>query len=250
MKVNTGEQKEAIIVQAIDNEKIENLEENLRTMVKFIFPNAKQDDIVQAKLIDGVMKPDFSITINNETHYVSMKSGINTIVHQEYIDNFCKLLQDRGIGEHTIKTIRYFQFGDGTFDGTGPERMSYPELRLKLEKHSRLANRELNKNRKLMIELVNRFVFKGSDPNNVEADFLYEGDINYGQIVSRTQFLKHLEYKDWDFYESLHIGPILFRPHARYYKKRIKHESYRQRVEFYWPNLSSDIAYIKSHYLP
>lgn len=49
MKVNTGEQKEAIIVQAIDNEKIENLEENLRTMVKFIFPNAKQDDIVQAK---------------------------------------------------------------------------------------------------------------------------------------------------------------------------------------------------------
>ena len=250
MNVNVGEQREMMIVEALNNRKIKDLEENLRNMVKFIFPEAKPSDVVKAKLSEGMIKPDFSVTVNEETHYVSMKSGINTIFHQEYIDNFSEFLKEKGMKEHTIKTIRYFQFGDGTFDGSGAERMSYTELRSKLEHHTPLANRDLNKDRKLMVELVNRFVFKGSHEDNIEADFIYEGDINYGQIISRSQVLKHLERKNWDFLESLHIGPILFRPHARYYKKAIKHQSSRLRIEFYWPNLSSDMAYIKSHYLP
>lgn len=250
MKYNKGELKESQIVSMINGFTFSSLNENLQHLVRFIFPKAKEDDIVYAQQIEGTMKPDFSITINGETHYISMKSGINCIVHQEYINNFINLLKSYGVDDYALKTILYFQYGDGTLDGSGKERMSYPTLRKKLEKAFVRANYELNLNRKMMIELVDRFLFKGSKEEYIPADYLYHGSVDFGIIISRTQVLKYLENKNWDFYEALHIGPILFRPHARYYKKVVKSVSYRLRVEFYWPNIYENMFYIKKHYVP
>jgi len=250
MKYNKGEFKETQIVDELNGKMYKDLSLNLQNLVRFIYPNCQENDIISAAIIDGTMKPDFSITIKEETHYVSMKSGVNNIVHQEYINNFIKVMRDYGFSEKVQKTILYFQYGDGTYNGTGKERMSYNTLRLKLEKAFKFSNQELNANRKAMIELVDRFLFKGSHEEYIPADYLYYGDINNGTVISRTQVMKHLEFKDWDFYEAIHIGPVLFRPHARYYKKEIKHESYRARVEFYWPNLHEDINYMRAHYLP
>ncbi|MBO4286467.1 MAG: hypothetical protein J5880_03950 [Bacilli bacterium] len=250
MNYNHGELKESQIVFELNDNKFKNLSPNLQQLVHFIFPKCKDEDIVHAKQIEGTMKPDFSVTISNETHFVSMKSGINNIVHQEYIKNYIVLLRNYGFSDYVLKTILYFQYGDGTLDGSGKERMSYATLRAKLEKAFKKSNRELNMNRKAIIELVDRFLFKGSHAEYIPADYLYHGDIDHGVIISRTQVLKYLEHRDWDFYEALHIGPILFRPHARYYKKKINRPSYRARVEFYWPNLSENMDYIKTHYLP
>ena len=250
MKANIGEFKEMQIVEEINGKKLEELTPNLQRTINFIFPNCKNDDVVYAKQIEGTMKPDFSVTINDETHYVSMKSGGNNIIHQEYINNFIKLLKCYGFSDYVCKTVLFFQYGDGTLDGTGKERMSYNELRLRLEKAFKVSNKEINNNRKTMIELVDRFLFLGSHEDYIPAEYLYHGDSNFGYIISRTQVLKHLEYKNWDFYESLHIGPVMFRPHARYYKKSIKNKSYRTRVEFYWPTLFADMHYISAHYLP
>lgn len=250
MKYNHGEFKETQIVQKINESKFKDLPINLQNMVRFIFPSCRDDDTIYCKQITETMKPDFSIAIGEEVHYVSMKSGINNIVHQEYIKNFINLLRGYGFSDYVLKTILYFQFGDGTLDGSAEERISYEELRLRLKKPFFKSNDELNANRKAMIELVDRFLFKGSNEEYIMADYLYHGNAEYGLIVSRTQVLKHLEYHDWSWCEAIHIGPILFRPHARYYKTKVKNESYRQRVEFYWPNLLPDMEYIRQHYLP
>lgn len=250
MKYNHGELKESQMVAELNEKPVSLLSLNLQNIVHFVFPNCHDDDIVYAKQIEGTMKPDFSITINDETHYISMKSGINNIVHQEYIKNFVNLLRDYGFHDYLLKTILFFQFGDGTYDGSGKERMSYTALRKKLEKPFILGNRELNANRRFVVDMVDRFLFKGSQEDYISADYLYHGDVNIGVIISRTQVLKYLESKDWDFIEALHIGPILFRPHARYYKAKIKNESYRRRVEFYWPNILENMNYISTHYLP
>ena len=250
MAYNKGQLLETKIVQLLNENKVEKLPQNLKDLVQFIFPNCQDNDIVRAEVIEGTMKPDFSITVGEETHYISMKSGVNNIVHQEYIKNYIRILRGYGFSETILRAVLFFQYGDGTYNGTGKERMSYATLRKKLEKAFVLANEELNKNRKAVIELVDRFLFKGSHEEYIAADYIYHGDTNSGTIVSRSQIMKHLEYRDWNFLEALHIGPILFRPHARYYKTDIKKESYRARVEFYWPNFLNDLNYIKSHYLP
>ena len=250
MKYNHGEFKETQIVEKLNGNKYKELPLNLQNMVRFIFPNCKEDDVIKCKLITETMKPDFSISIGEEIHYVSMKSGINNILHQEYIKNFINLLRSYGFSDYVLKTVLYFQFGDGTLDGSAEERISYEELRLKLKKPFKKSNEELNANRRAVVELVDRFMFKGSHEEYITADYLYHGSVDYGLIVSRTQFLKHLEVHDWSWCEAIHIGPLLFRPHARYYKTKVKNESYRRRVEFYWPNLLPDMEYIRLHYLP
>ena len=250
MKYNHGEFKETQIVEKLNGNKYKELPLNLQNMVRFIFPSCKEDDVIKCKLITETMKPDFSISIGEEIHYVSMKSGINNILHQEYIKNFINLLRSYGFSDYVLKTVLYFQFGDGTLDGSAEERISYEELRLKLKKPFKKSNEELNANRRAVVELVDRFMFKGSHEEYITADYLYHGSVDYGLIVSRTQFLKHLEVHDWSWCEAIHIGPLLFRPHARYYKTKVKNESYRRRVEFYWPNLLPDMEYIRLHYLP
>ena len=250
MSYNSGQMLEEKIVQILNENKIEHLPQNLKNLVQFIFPNCQDNDIVRAEVIEGTMKPDFSVTVGEQTHYVSMKSGVNNIFHQEYIKNYIGILRDYGFSDTVLRAVLFFQYGDGTYNGTGKERMSYTALRMKLEKAFILANEELNRNRKTVIELLDRFLFKGSHEEYIPADYLYDGDVNNGIIVSRSQVMKHLEVKNWDYIEALHIGPVLFRPHARYYKANVKKESYRARVEFYWPNLLNDLDYIRSHYLP
>ena len=250
MTYNKGQLLELKIVELLNGCKFENLPTNLKNLVNFIFPNSQNDAVIKAELIEGTMKPDFSISVSDETHYVSMKSGVNNIVHQEYIKNFIAILREYGFSDTVLRTVLFFQYGDGTYNGTGKERMSYATLRKKLEKAFVIANEELNRNRKAVIELVERFLFKGSHEDYIPADYIYDGDINIGIVVSRSQIMKHIECRDWPFLEALHIGPILFRPHARYYKTKVKKEAYRARVEFYWPNLLNDLSYIKSHYLP
>lgn len=250
MAYNKGQLLESQIVQIMNGTKFAELPQNIQNLVRFIFPNCQNSDIVRAEVIEGTMKPDFSITMGEETHYVSMKSGVNNIFHQEYIKNFINILREYGFSDVILRTVLYFQYGDGTYNGTGKERMSYATLRKKLEKAFILANEELNRNKKIVIELVDRFLFKGSHDDYIPAEYIYHGDLQLGRVISRNQIMKHLENRDWGFIEALHIGPILFRPHARYYKTKVKNESYRARVEFYWPNFLNDMDYIMTHYLP
>lgn len=248
MNYNKGEQQENIMVQNLNNHHYKDLIPNLRNIVEAMFPDIKEDDLITASLIEGYIKPDFSVTVNNVTHYVSMKSGVNNIVNQEYIQNFCKLLKEKGISSDTIRVILYFHYGDGTYDGSGKERMSYTQLRSRLERYIPSANEELNRNKDLVMELIHRFLFKGTKEENIEAEFIYDGELESGIILSRDQIMRHCEHKNWDFYEALHIGPFLFRPHARYHGREIKNKIYRERIEFYWPNMLNYFRYISTHY--
>ena len=246
---NIGENKEFLLVKYVNNKSFEQLNDNFKKIVKNLFPSVQKNDVLYAGMVDEYIKPDFYIQFGTEKKYISLKTGVNTTVHQEYIYDFCKYLIARGISKATIKTILLYHYGDGTLDGTGDERWSYATMRKNLEEAFPKANEELNSNRQLVVDLIERFVFKGRNPENIEADYVYHGEIESGYLVSKNQVLRHAEIKTYDFYETLHIGPILFRPHARYYKKAIRKEKYRQKADFYWPNIISDFIYMQRYIL-
>ena len=51
-----------------------------------------------------------------------------------------------------------------------------------------------------------------------------------------------------EYMSHLHIGPMLFRPHARYIGDDIKNEYSRKKVDVSWPRLEKDIRYISERY--
>ena len=95
---------------------------------------------------------------------------------------------------------------------------------------------------------IYRCLFKGTQEKNIEADFIYHGDVNYGVVCSKDQIFKHVDRRSWDYMDNLHIGPIQFRPHARYTNTEIKREEKRWKVDFWWARLPADLDYIAERY--
>ncbi len=248
MHKNVGLLKEEELVLSLNEKRVSELSRNLRYMIKEMYGLIDENSLVKAELIEGFKKPDIKVSINDDAHYISIKSGRSDVVHQENIMKFCMFLRDKGISNRTISTILYFQYGDGTKDGSGKERMSYEELIFRLKDRIKEANEELNKDRDFVWDVILRTTFKGTMDDSPLADYIYHGDVSFGVIASINQVYRHCSRRDWKFYNNLHIGPLHIRPHARYFNKPVKKEESRQKMDFAWINLNADIDYISSRY--
>ena len=133
-------------------------------------------------------------------------------------------------------------------DGSGKKRYDYIEIRRALDKRIKDLNKEFNSNKDFVKAVIERLMFKGGQEDNIEADFIYHGDIHYGVICSKSQIFKHVDHRDWDFMDNLHIGPIQFRPHARYVDGDTKKEKSRWKIDFWWATLAADLDYIAERY--
>ena len=177
-----------------------------------------------------------------------MKSGAAVIVHNEIIDNFISYLREEGISEETIETILLFHYGDGSTDGSGEIRKNTSELMYVMKDRIKKANGELNWNMELIVKTVKRLMFYGASSDYIPADALYFGDKDYGVVVTMKQVIRHLQKRGFDFYDNLHIGPLLIRPDARYVTKEIVSQRKYNRIVAYWPNLQADVIFISKRY--
>ena len=95
---------------------------------------------------------------------------------------------------------------------------------------------------------MDRCIFKGSYDNLVAAEYIYIGTVECGVLASRNQFFKHTLKRKFDYFDHLHIGPLLLRPDARYVGREIACEKKRHRVIAYWPNLREDVEFMSKRY--
>lgn len=169
-------------------------------------------------------------------------------LHDEQIKTVILFLRELGLSTFGQKLLLYYQYGDGTLDGSGEKRKNYYETYDWLKNGIKEFNEEINLNHQWVEKIVDRVMFQGVDKNAPKADYIYQGDLTYGTAISREQVLTHLKRKTYDYYENLHIGPLMVRPHARYSRGKIKNEKLRNRIVFYWPNFPEDVRYINRRY--
>ncbi|MCR4879596.1 MAG: hypothetical protein K5906_01395 [Bacilli bacterium] len=248
MNSNKGLFKEEEMSLLFNDKKFSELDNNSKNVIRTMFGHVEDDAVIKCSRLDNKMKPDLIFTINDVSHYLSMKTGSNGIVHQEKIDYFVEHLREIGISEKTVETILLYHYGDLTLDGTGPERYTFRRICFMLDERIQAANKELNTNRDFVVHMVNRFLFKGREKENIVAEFIYHGDEDFGVIVTRKQVLMHVKLHTYAFLENLHIGPLLIHPHARYVGKKTFNKEKRAIIEFHWPNLFTALKKISYRY--
>ena len=248
MNVSQGVQNELNFVYEIDNHKYCELNNNLRFFISYLFPHVKDEDLLHCFKTEDFIKPDICIQWKSQNAFVSLKYGISETVHGESLTSFVDFLRSLNCEERILNTIKLFAFGDGTLDGTGKIRKSGFDVRFELRDEIQYLNEKLNENKELVKKVVDRLLFKGVNPLAYSAQYIYDGSIDSGDFVSRNQIMKHIDKKSWDFMDCPHIGPIVFRPHARYASKTILNEKYRNELKFTWPRLLMDIRYISKRY--
>lgn len=248
MKKHKGIRNEQALIKAINGRTYDELSNNMKCLVDSIYEDIDPHSRFYAEKCDPRGKPDIMITLDSEVHFISVKTGQAEQVHMEDIKKFVLFLRERGISADTQKTILYFQYGDGTLDGTGAVRWSYEELLPRMSKLIEKANEELNKDKELVFAAMDRFVFKGNYKELPEADYIYHGSVNMGVICSKTQIIKHLKRRDFMYMKNLHIGPIQFRPYARFTDFKETHTEKRLVVAFKWVGMQADLDYITERY--
>lgn len=248
MNYQDGLIKENEVVESLNGKMVNSIPNNLKFNLAKIIKFMDEEKIVKCYKVDDAFKTDFVVEYENQRACISMKSGRACNVHNEVLINFIDYLRDLGISQRTLDTICMFHYGDGTIDGRGKERMTYQQTVQWLGSRIKEANSELNFSKEFVLQVVRRCVFKGSNKQNLEADAIYFGDVNFGCIATSNQIYKHIRKRDFDWIDNLHIGPLLLRPDARYSDREIIDERKRQRIVLYWPNLGSEIEFISKRY--
>ena len=250
MKPRNGLQKEDIMVATLNDKRVGDLNENLKNMLMKLYGVLDDNEIVKCRKMESFSKPDIIITYKGFSKYVSIKSGMAREVHEEQITTVISFLHRVGISKETIETLLLFQYGDGTTNGLGEKRMRWDDVYRTYEDRIEKANNELNKNKKILLDVMERCLFQGVDAKAPSADAIYHGDVISGVIVTKRQFQRYFLIKDWSHYNSFHIGPVVLRPHSRDVDKKIKNEHLRHRLQFNWPTLKADMLYINKYFSP
>ena len=248
MSNNKGMENETLLVEALNNKTFSQINQNLQTMMRDIFGYQTDEETISAAKVEGVFKPDISITYKGITKHISIKQGRANMVHGENIKTFILYLRSLGVSKETQRTILYHHFGDGTMNGTGKKRMDGFETRAWLHEQIKAANNELNNNYELIHKFLERTMYQGIDETAPNVDYIYFGTPEYGVVVSKKQIQTYVDKRNWKYFDNLHIGPVFFKPHARYAAKRIVSTERREMVHCYWPNLAMDLDMISKRY--
>ena len=248
MIINRGLLKEEQFIDALNEKKVSELSNNLRHMLTQIYGLLDENEVIKSALVEDYQKPDFYVEYKGEKKYISLKTGRASTVGQQLLKNFVLYLRGIGVSIESQKTILLYHYGDGTLDGSGGNRLGYNQLMPLLEDRIKQLNKELNANKELVLSFISKHVFEGTVEGNIPADYIYHGNLEYGVICSKKQILKHVERSSYAYMDHPHIGPLLFRPHARYSNKEVKSEFRKSKVDIYWPRLSDDLLYISERY--
>lgn len=242
---NYGLENEVLIRDSFNNKTYLDLNENLKKIAELLFPEIRPNDGFTCALTDNYIKPDIVLSCRGRDCFISIKTSNSKFMHTENINSFIEFLRGLDVSEETLETILLFQFGDGTIDGTGEKRMNYTEVYVWLGDRIKKANFELNERHYLIEKVVERVMFQGVDRIADSAEYIYVGNVDYGNIVSKRQVKALLRRNDWHFYDNLHIGPIMIRPHARYAGRTIVSDDRRKHIMCSWANFESDVLYMK-----
>lgn len=249
MGYNPGLFKENQIVFKLDKAKVKDLGRQERHLLRSIYGELDDEEEVRCEIVDNYQKPDFYLIYKGDKKYVSFKTGKTVTIHQEYLDSFIMYLKELKIPQETIDDFFFFFYRDGTYDGSGGEKIVMKELVEANPEKADKFNAVINTNKKVVTAVVDRLLFKGREDTNISAEYIcYWREKDAPIVVNKKQIMHHIEKRDWDYMDNPHIGPFQFRPHILYAKGDAYRDKYHKRIDFWWSNLLSDLEYISMFY--
>ena len=244
---NNGIRNEYEIVDAINNKKVKDLSQNFQFNLKKIFGVMDENEVIIAERVANHTKPDIWVEYKGIRKYISIKSGRANEVHLEQLTTLVEFFKENALPEEFINFFKEYCYGDGTTDGSHGVPYEFAQLKLLYKDKSKRFNREILSKHYLIENVIDRAIFSGAK-GGVPADYIYFGDIYYGELVSKKQIFKHLMIQKWSYMDNPHIGPLQFRMMQRGYPSRPEFEYKRHMVCFWWANLEADLRYIARRY--
>lgn len=228
-----GIKNENDIIKYLDGKAYKELNEKWKNHMRLMFSFVEEDDLISCQHYeDEKGKPDIVITVRHTNVYVSIKTGKPCSMHREPLGTFEAFLRKKGVSEKTIKTIRFFHYGETEKLSNNGKPFTPRELKDKYGRYFVEASKALDKD-EIIDAIVFRCVLKGCNLKRYKANFLYYGNLEHGYILSEEDIYSLVrQYRQHDK-TAIHFGGLNYHPSGRDRSKLSFHEC---RIK--WPILA------------
>lgn len=242
-----GFDNETELMNALNNKKYYELNDNLKNMVFSMSDmDIRGDTLIKSYKIGGTNKTDLVVEFNNQKYNLSIKKGKGNSIHQEKIEEFILFLENEYDIPNQLKNdLRYFIWGDGTLDGTGKisDRLSASEFKNKYPDKIKRIKNFFHENKK---DLIERFLIKGVKSKS-SPDYMYYGTPEKGIIVNANDALEWLsDDKNEKTRTPIPIGRLSFQAWNRNINGGDKSEKKRGVIQLKWGTVGADLKIISN----
>lgn len=245
--MNNGINNENNIINSLNGKAYLELNNNLKTFIRYLFKDIKDNDVIISGKIKGVVKVDIFVEVNSNKKYISIKSGSENSIHAERIDSFILFLKENKVKDTILDYLKLYHFGDNTTNGTGLKRYSAEECKFKYFKEIMIFNKYVSYNN-LLIKIIDRFLFIGNKNNKYIVDALYYGNENYAIWANREEILDYLTNNKCYYIRTIHFSSLTYQNLCRNIDKRNKSEHRRNYLQIKWFSIVSDLQKIRELY--
>lgn len=224
----SGFDNENKIREELNNKRFNELNSNLQQLIKDSF--LVYDDVIECVKQAGQNKSDLKITIGTESHTYSIKKGSANSVHQEPVEQFIIFLEENyPISDEIKNHIRFFIWGDNTYDGTGikSDRLDVIEFKKQYKEILDILNIFFES---IKDDLIKRFVFDGADCSKFNVDFMYFGTVKNGICCSADKSF-NLISNNKSSRAAISVGILSFQAWNRAIKKDSTSEHKRGNIQ-------------------
>ena len=240
--MNDGFINEYDLINYIHDNQFINYNSNIKNFLKFTFGLSFNPNLTfNAKKITGQQKPDFSITHNGITKYISVKKGSGNSVHQERIDVFFPFIE-KIIDTNLLNYLKLFHYGDDTTDDSGGTRYSASESKIRYSAEVSKLNIALNDPLNI-VKLLDRFLFVGNVGNTC-VDVVYHGNIESGLWGSREEIIDYIIDTTFST-NAVHFGPLTYQVWGRNENWTAVHPDRRYVMQVKWGSITKDLLEIR-----
>lgn len=210
-----GLRNEEEIIDYLNHKRFSQTNQKWQKHIKAMFPDVREDDLITCKHYEDVKgKPDMVITINKKDVYVSIKTGRCVSMHHESFDTFTMFLREKGVSEKTIRTIKFFHYGETEKLNNNGKPFTPEELKSNYMKYFVAASKELDK-KSIIDAVIWRCVLKGGVERRKKADFLYYGNLEKGYLLSEEDIYNLVfQYRRHEK-SAIHFGGLNYHPSRR-----------------------------------
>ncbi|MFK2822521.1 hypothetical protein ACH5BK_06015 [Arcobacter sp. YIC-80] len=233
----SGFDNEDKIIDALHNKTFNQINTNLQELIKYCFTNYNGTILCEKQA--GQNKSDLKITIGSESYTYSIKKGTGNSVHQEPVSKFIDFLKENySITAQLENDIKFFIWGDDTFDGTGEvkNRLSAPKFK---KQHPDIIKRINDFFTPLKKDLIKRFVIDGADCSTFSSDYIYYGNEMEGVCCKSEKALDWLSENNSN--GAIPIGRLSFQAWNRNINGGDKSEHKRGVIQLKWGSIKEDI---------
>lgn len=244
--INLGILNELVIIRAINGKKVKDVNFLFQELFYDFFKDISPDDYIKAYKGFEFEKTDVVVEIDKKIMNISVKFGFRNSVHCENIYYFLKFLKSLKIPSFIINEYLYYHYADGTMNNTGSYRMSALEYKEKYQNKIDFVNKYFN-NKKIMREIANRFVFKGTKEENRLVDVILLGKADDFFWCYRDEVFEYLN-NSCDLYMTCpHFGRLSVQPSSRCLNRSETGERRRKQVGIKWYNIFDSIIEIMNN---